>query len=111
VNQAKKDETFMDYVQAHERAWGNARYTGRPDLIHILQSPVVVFWKSVDPKKENQPPTITLHDDLQALEQHFSKIILRSAAGYPDEVVARMYENQKRVIVKGLRVVFGQVEE
>jgi hypothetical protein len=111
LKQSTKEENFMTYVQAHERAWGNTSYTGRPDLVQILQSPVVVFWKSVDPKKENQPPTITLHDNLQDLEQHFSKIILRSAAGYPDETVARMYENQKRVIVKGLRVVFGLVEE
>lgn len=111
MNRPKTEETFMTYVQAHERAWGHTNYTGRPDLAEILQSPVVVFWKSVDPKKEKEPPTITLHDDLQALEQHFAKLILRSAAGYPDIVVSRMYENQKQVVIKGVRIAFGLVEE
>lgn len=106
----KKEIGFMDLVQTHEREWGNTAYTGRPDLGSILQAPVVVFWKPADPKQENQHLTITLHNGLEELEQHFSKIIFRSSAGYPDEVAVRIYEDQKRVTVRGVKVVFEKVE-
>lgn len=106
----KSEITFMDLVQTHEREWGNATYKNRPDLSDILQSPVVVFWKSTDPKQENQPFTITLHNDLNELEDHFSRIIFRSSAGYPDEVAMRIFEGQKRVAVRGLKVIFERLE-
>lgn len=107
---ARKEITFMDMVQSHERAWGNTAYANRPDLSAILQSPVVVFWKPADPKKANDQLTITLHKGLQELEQHFSKIIFRSSAGYPDEVAVRIFENQKRVAVKGVKIIFETAE-
>jgi hypothetical protein len=96
----------MDLVQSHERAWGNTTYTNRPDLASILQALVVVFWKSTNPEDENKPPTITLHNDLDELENHFSRIIFRSSAGYPDEIVLRIFEGQKWVRVRGVKVLF-----
>lgn len=83
-------------------------YSGRPKLADVLAAPVVVFWKS---NANDDRWTITLHDDLRAVEMHFLKMLFRSSINPPDKRVFRIYHNQKRVIIKHVRVFFAEADE
>jgi len=105
---ADKPNQLIDYVQDHERAWGMETYNGRPDLADILKSSVVVFWDTMG--DNDKRPIISLHDNLEELEAHFSKMIFRSSVKPPKERVLAIYQNSKAVRVKGVTVHFEVVE-
>lgn len=96
---------FMDYVQEHERSWGNEAYTGRPDLADFLQSPVVVFWKPTDSKNTGRL-TATLHKDLAELEQHFAKLLFRTQVETPKQRVYKIYSKGREIRVKAVHIEF-----
>jgi hypothetical protein len=99
--------TFMDFVQDHERTWGKEGYTGRPDLVEVLNSPVVVFWQS---NSKDERPTITLYRNLDELESYFQRILFASNAKPPDRRVLRIFKGQKPVLARGIKVIFSDTE-
>jgi hypothetical protein len=40
------EPTFTDYVELHERKWGEQQYLGRPNLKQLLNVPIVAMWKN-----------------------------------------------------------------
>jgi hypothetical protein len=108
----KKVETFLDHVELHERAWGNESYLGKPSLVDIMSSPIVVFWKPRDlnDKKYQGLHTITLHENIRDVENYLLKMLTRAALDHPDRYMYRIYDNKHRVILKTIRFVFSTVE-
>jgi hypothetical protein len=80
-------------------------YSGRPKLNAILESPVVVFWRSED---DNEKWIISLHSDLKQVEMHFLKMLFRSSIQPPNKTVFRIFKDQKRVVIKGINIIFGE---
>lgn len=108
---AVKTNEFMECVQMHERAWGMETYVNRPPLEKIMAAPVVVFWKSRHKKKAaDELWTVTLHADMAALEHHFTSLLFRVTVKPLDKIAVRIFQNQKRVILKGVRFIFNEVE-
>ncbi|HLU10391.1 MAG TPA: hypothetical protein VK003_12030 [Oceanobacillus sp.] len=106
----KKKDSFMDWVQLHERAWGSRSYAGRPSLEAIMQAPVVTFWRTL--KEGKRPPyTIKLYQDLKDVERYLTRLIFRSSVNPPQETLARIYANQKRITVRAVRILFQEVNE
>ncbi len=94
---------FMDQVQSHERTWGTDSYVGRPALGEIISASVVVFWK-LEGKGERL--VVSLHDDLSQLEAYFSKLLLRSQVTEARRVPVYIFQHQKRVVIRAVKVVF-----
>lgn len=103
-----REPQFMDLVQQHERSWGTESYSGKPDLSAILSAQVVVFWREEGKDERN---TVTLHKDLGSLEEYFSQLLFRSHVEAPRKRPVRIYENQRRIIIKGVRVEFVSIDE
>lgn len=104
----------MDMVQFHERAWGLETYSGRPELSEILMSPVVAFWykteKGADGKTDNRFK-IVLYENLDAIQDHLAKLILRSGVQTPQERLGRIFAKGKEVRVRGVTVHFEVLEK
>lgn len=108
---AVKANEFMECVQMHERAWGMETYANRPPLEKIMTAPVVVFWKSRNQKMSaDELWTVTLHADMTALEQHFTSLLFRVTVKPIDKIAVRIFQNQKRVVLKGVRFIFNEAE-
>ncbi len=106
----KNTNSFMDWVQEHERTWGNETYPGRPNLGELLEAPVVVFWQPSNPKDQKTRPTVTLHENLDAVEQQLSKLLFRTQVEPPDRRIIQIFANRKPVRVKGVKVLFETVD-
>ncbi|MEO0562018.1 MAG: hypothetical protein AAF125_07890 [Chloroflexota bacterium] len=104
-------KAFIDYVQLHERTWGNETYPQRPSLAEILAAPVVVFWQN-PPKNPNVTavPTITIHDSLDALGAMLAKMFLRATVAGEKRYISRIYEGQKLVRITSVDVKFSREE-
>ena len=107
----KLPETFMEYVQNHERVWGTENYLNRPDLVDILDATVVVFWQKIGPENaQNQKYRITLHDNLDAIKDHYTKMLFRANIEAPSERIHRIFRERKRMIIQSVSVDFVFVE-
>ena len=98
----------MKAVEEHERDWGNEAYPNRPGLLDILNTPVVVFWKSTE---KDDPETITLHQDLDEIRKHFVRILIASHKNSPKKRISRIFEDQQRIAIKDVQVIFGKASE
>jgi hypothetical protein len=97
--------TFLGWVQAHERAWGNQTYSGRPTLEQMLSAPVVVFWSRAGMEKSDKHYIVTLHDDLSALEKHFARLLMFAENDTARNRVVAIFEggNQMRIAAVNVR--------
>lgn len=100
---------FLDRIQEHEREWGNDSYVGKPTLAEMLASPVVAFWQNSSGKEKRE--LVTLHNDTQDVEMYLAKLVLRSGLTKPDRTLITVYQNQKRLRIKGFKIVFEPVDE
>ena len=104
-------ETFMDYVQHHERVWGHDDYPNRPKLQQILDAPIVVFWQDIGPENlQNRRFQVTLHDKLDEIENFISKALQRTHSEMLEERIHRIFKNGVRIIIKRIRIEFEEAE-
>ena len=106
---ANKEPGFLDYVQEHERAWGNDTYANRPNLQDFLQAQVVVFWMPVG--VETPRRTATLHHSLDELQSYFSKLLLRGALEPPKQRIVQIFAGGKVARIKSVKVEFEVSEK
>lgn len=111
---ATEEKDFMDYVQGHERSWGNDTYQNKPELEALLRAPIVAFWRPVgsdtnDKKAERY--IATLHKDLGELEDYFSKLLFRALLEPPKQRILKIFANTKSVKIKGVKVLFEVTEK
>jgi hypothetical protein len=102
------NQLFLKAIEEHERTWGTETYLRRPSLFQIMSSPVVVFWETPADKKHL---TITLHQNLQDIEKHFLRILVARDKKAPQKRITYVFENQEKVVIKGVRIVFGKSRE
>lgn len=99
--------SFMDYVQDHERDWGNETYDNRPGLAAILTSPVVVFWKpNPDDIHNEKRLKITLHNDTEDLERILTRLMFITRQEPPDERIYAVFQDQQRIMVAHVSITF-----
>lgn len=108
------DVNFLKLVQNHEREWGTDTYPNRPELAEIITSPVVLFWQPVPKDKQeaklvNTRMYIRLHNDLAAVENYLSNLVLRSSVQLPERKLAYIFLNQKHLRVTGIQVTFEEM--
>ena len=99
-------QNFMSAVEEHERNWGNESYPKRPSLFDILNAPVVVFWEEGETETRH---TITLHDTLEEIEKFFIRLLIAKSKE-PKKRIVQVFENQEKMILKGVRIVFGKAD-
>jgi hypothetical protein len=106
---ATTEKQFLDYVQEHERTWGNEIYPGKPTLQDFLKAGVVVFWQVVGADKNIKSApryTATIHKQLSELEDYFAKLLFRAQVEPPKNRVVQIFSNGKPVLIKGVKVEF-----
>jgi hypothetical protein len=102
-------ETFMDYVEHHERVWGHDAYTNRPKLQQILDAPIVVFWQDIGPENlQNRRFHVTLHNLLDEVEDFISKALQRTHTEMLEERIHRIFKNGIRIKIKRIRIEFEE---
>ena len=97
-----RQDTFISMVEVNDRSWGNETYADRPTLERVLNAPIVVFWKLM---KTEPGYRVTCHDTLTDLHIFASTMFLRPIP--VDRRIARVYVQQKRVKVKGVKVILA----
>ncbi len=106
---ATPEKQFLDYVQEHERTWGNDIYPGKPTLQDFLQAGAVVFWQAVGADKNiKEAPryTASIHKELSELEDYFAKLLFRAQVEPPKNRVVQIFANGKPVRIKAVKVEF-----
>lgn len=104
----QKPNTFFEMIQTHEREWGKDAYQDRPTLEQIMSAKVVAFWQRTNTKDKRL--FITLHEDTKPLEAELTKLVIRTSIQQPDKRFALGFQNQKRLKIQGLRIMFTTVE-
>lgn len=114
---------LLEFVQKHERSWGNESYTGRPTLAEILAAKVVVFWAysgKPQPQPQNKrasqeiPPAreiITLHRDTKEVESYLTRLVFFANDNPPDRKYLRAFVDQRPVKIKSVRIEFDFTDE
>ncbi|MCA9883161.1 MAG: hypothetical protein KC546_09755 [Anaerolineae bacterium] len=104
MTQPPKLKAFMEFVQYHERSWGDEDYPNRPDLIDILRSPVCVFWQDITTQTSRY--TVSLHQDMRDIEEYMAQLIFRRNNIAPDKRLVRIFTNAKPTRIKGIKIIF-----
>lgn len=106
-------EEFMKLVQQHEREWGTTAYQDRPELMAIMQSNVVVFWRPTprDPKKADERNIITLHQDMVEVEKFLVTQVMRVMLAPPERKFVCAFMTQRRLKIKQVKIVFGFADD
>ena len=99
---------FMRFVQLHERAWGDERYPGRPNLTEIMEAPIVIFWE-VEGKTDRY--SIALYEDIRTLEKFITRMLILGNVNLPRQRIGRAFLRQKRLRINGVKLVFSSEEE
>jgi hypothetical protein len=104
-----KRDSFVGYVELHERAWGMDTYSGRPKLEDILGAPIVTFWYPAKGRESRQ--TVMLFTTMKELNEYLSSLVLESKVRQPEKRLARLFVRQKRVQIKGVQLIAAYVDE
>lgn len=109
-NLPRSNDNFLSWVQAHERAWGNQTYSGRPTLEQMLSAAVVVFWSRVGMEKTDKHYIVTLHADLSALEKHFGRTLMFGETENNRNRVIAIFERGKQMRISEVRIRFSPAD-
>lgn len=108
----KKPETlkvntsrFLEMVQNHEREWGQTEYTGRPSLQKLLESPVVVFWRTA----KDTPYVVTVHDSLEEVGKQLARQIILGDKF--DRALSAIFVDRKPMRIASVNVEFAEDTE
>jgi hypothetical protein len=105
-NPPKRDNRiFLDEVEKHERAWGSDSYTGRPGLSQIMGAKVVAFWYPSG-SDDDMHTTITIHKSLDDIHDYVTHLVWHTKERLPLVRLAKLFENQREIKIKGVKVVF-----
>jgi hypothetical protein len=111
----KEPLNFLGYVELHERMWGMETYPGRPTLEEILSAPVLALWYPPDEEEaaktdffKQERFTLTLHEDLQAIESYINRLIFRLSVKMPRQRLAKVFTSGKEVKMKSVSIVFEE---
>ncbi|HEX2619360.1 MAG TPA: hypothetical protein VHL11_04410 [Phototrophicaceae bacterium] len=98
----QSDASFIDLIQAHERAWGTQSYPGRASLAELLSSPVILVWQMVNPDEKRQ--MFTAHQNLDEVDKYATRLILQSRQELPSRRLMTIYIHHKKATIRGVKV-------
>jgi hypothetical protein len=105
----EKTETFMNWVQLHERAWGNEVYPGRPSLDAIMGAPCVTFWRPLVGKYRNERYLIRLYTRQAELEHYLLRQLYRSPLEMTKERLSRIFIHRQLYAIERVRLYLKPV--
>ncbi len=102
-------DDFIGWVEMHEHNWSDEPYPNRPKLDDILRSPVVTFWK---PAKQDKPTRyhVRLFADLRAVENLYTKQMMRPHTEAEPDRLVRIYANKKQMIIASVKMEFQEIK-
>jgi hypothetical protein len=103
-------ENFLDWVQTHERAWGQDHYPRRPALQQIMDAACVTFWRPLDKSDKHLRYKIRLYDRQADIEHDLLRVLLRSHLDVPREKIARIFINREHYQIKSVRISLEKVD-
>lgn len=98
----RQEQSFIDLVQQHERAWGNDGYPQRPSLADLLNAPVVVWWHKTSGDDDRLMASI--HDDLEMVNKYAMRMLLHSRVAVPEMRLAMIYVNQRKAEIRSVTI-------
>jgi hypothetical protein len=98
-------QDFMDFVQYHERDWGEEQYVNRPDLADIIGSPVVAFWLM---DNTEHPLRMTLHEDIELLSKVLLRKIIYSQKQPLEQRLYKIFRSQKELAIVDIEIKFRE---
>lgn len=104
---ADEPKNFFDYIQEHERTWGDETYKDRPDLEQIMKAVVVAFW--LDGTRTDRY-FITLHDDMKPIHEYYDTLIRRLVIGFPKKRLLLIFHKGREVRLNGIKLDFDVTE-
>jgi hypothetical protein len=97
-----KKNSFLGYVEQHERVWGTQEYPGRPSLFDLINAKVVAFWH---PSSEGDKRlSVTVHEDMTDLNTFLARLLLHINEKPPDRRLARIFVGGRKARIKGVRL-------
>jgi len=104
-----KKRELLQYVELHERTWGDDMYPDRPGLEDILSAEIVAFWRVSRRGKLEPNYRITLHDNLIEVERRISKAFVRMHLESPKERFICAFKGDDEIRAVGVRIRFERV--
>jgi hypothetical protein len=98
----KTSSPFIEMVQNHERQWGQTDYTGRPSLQKLLESPVVVFWRT----SKDTPLVVTVHESLDEVGKQLARQII--LGDKYDRALYKVFVDHKPMRIASVNVEFAE---
>jgi len=98
----KMTNPFIELVQNHERQWGQNNYSGRPSLQKLLESPVVVFWRT----SKETPLVVTVHESLDEVGKQLARQII--LGDKYDRALYKVFVNHKPMRITSVKVEFAE---
>lgn len=102
-----KDESFLGWIQLHERAWGTESYKNRPTLSDMLNAPVLAFWYPTIKTKERF--TASVHQSMKDLNEYATYLLVHAKVRQPEARLARIFIDKRRVRIRGVRVLVEEI--
>lgn len=99
--------SFLNEVEIHERVWGTVSYSGRPKLSDIMTARIVAFWRY---SRRDPGYRVTLHNDSREIHKYVTDMVLNVNTRTPNRRLARLYVEQKRIKIKGVKIIFEMEE-
>ena len=102
-----KDESYMGWIDLHERAWAEERYDGRPTLDQMMCAPVLAFWYPT--RSTHERFTATVHESLRDVNVYLSKLLVECRFAPPERRLARLFMHGRRTRIRGVRVLVEEI--
>lgn len=100
-----KDDSFMEWVEVHERAWGTEVYTGRPSLDDIMNAACVTFWRPLR-KDKHLRYIIRLYSTQAQLEHYLIRLMFKNDS----DRLSRIFIHQQLYAIKSVRLKLEKVD-
>lgn len=109
MSKRPQNYSFIDWVQLHERAWGEKSYTDKPTLEEIMRAPVVTFWRPLKDKK--QLYIARLYNDTREIEHYFTSILFRAGIADPEYKLSRIFVYRKPHVIQAVKILIKPLPE
>ncbi len=96
---------FIEMVQNHERQWGQNDYAGRPSLQKLLESHVVVFWRT----SADTPMIVTVYDSLEEVGKQLARQVILGDKF--DRALSKIFVDRKPMRIASVNVEFAEDTE
>jgi hypothetical protein len=109
------NNTFMQLIEQHERAWGTDQYPKRPSLAQLLESFIVAVWVDdplIDTRRKQSKGDrfmLSVHPTVDDFHETLAGAVLAGKHSFATgRKLSRVFSKQKMVSIGGVRIVSAQ---